>query len=88
MVTYLCKLLTVFLFFKLLPVPIDLNILFMRLDHFILNLVRSFLFGLLFARASVLIKLLCVRLDLDQRFLSLPPDLLNLAYVYGNKLVS
>ena len=77
--TYLSQLLAILLLLKLLPVPIDLNILLMRLDHFILNLVCSFLLRLLLARSPVLIQLLRVRLDLDQNFLSLPPNLLNLA---------
>ena len=73
------QLLTVFLLLKLLPIPIDLDVLLVGLDHLILNFICAFLFSLLLASAPVFVQLLRVRLDLDQHLLSLSPDLLNLA---------
>ena len=75
-VTYLRKLLAVFLFFKLLPVPIDLDVLLVGLDHFILDLVGSLLFILLFRGAALLVESLSLRLDANDRLFSLSTDLL------------
>lgn len=44
---FLIELLAVFLLFEFLPVPIDFDILLMRRDNFILNLIGSFLLGLI-----------------------------------------
>ncbi len=41
---YLGELLAIFLFFKLLPVPVNFYVFLMRLDDFVLDLVSSFLF--------------------------------------------
>ena len=79
LVTYLGQFFAVFLFLKLLPVPIDLDVFLVGLDDLVLNFVGSLFFGLLLASAAVLVQLLRVRLDLDEHLLSLPSDLLNLA---------
>lgn len=78
--TYFSELLAVFLLFKLLPVPVDFDILLVRLDHFILDLVSSFLLGFFFVTSASAIKLLRIGLDFDDAFLSLAADLLKNAY--------
>ena len=79
-VTYLRKLLAVFLFFKLLPVPIDFDILLVGLDHFVLDLVGSLLFILLFRGAALLVESLSLGLDANDCLFSLSADLLEHTY--------
>ena len=62
--TYLSEFFAIFLFFKLLPVPIDLNILLMRLNDLILNLVGTLLLVLLLKSTTVFVQLFGVVLDL------------------------
>ena len=61
--TYIGKLLAVFLLFKLLPVPVDFNVLFVRGDDFVLNLVGSFLFLLFFEVATLVLGVVSVSFD-------------------------
>ncbi len=74
--TYLRQLLAVFFLFELLPVPIDLNVFLMGLDHLVLNLVSSLLLVLLFDGAALLIQRLSLVLDTSDRFLGVTSDLL------------
>ena len=62
--TYLSEFFAIFLFFKLLPVPIDLNILLMGLNDLILNLVGTLLLVLLLKSTTVFVQLFGVVLDL------------------------
>ena len=62
--TYLSQFFAIFLFFKLLPVPIDLNILLMGLNDLILNLVGTLLLVLLLKSTTVFVQLFGVVLDL------------------------
>ena len=55
LVTYLSQFFAVFLFLKLLPVPINLDVFLMGLNDLILDLVSSFFFGLLLTSTAVLI---------------------------------
>jgi hypothetical protein len=58
--TYIGKLLAIFLLFKLLPVPVDFNVLLVRGDDFVLNLVGSFLFLLFFEVATLVLGVVSV----------------------------
>ena len=75
-VTYLCKLLAVFFFFQLLPVPVDLDVFLVRLNDLVLDLVRSLLLVTLLGRASVLIGQFSVDLDLHNLLFGASADLL------------
>ena len=61
--TYIGKLLAVFLLFKLLPVPVDFNVLFVRGDDFVLNLVGSFLLLLFFEVTTLVLGVVGVSFD-------------------------
>jgi hypothetical protein len=61
--TYIGKLLAVFLLFKLLPVPVDFNVLLVRGDDFVLNFVGSFLFLLFFEVATLVLGVVSVSFD-------------------------
>ena len=61
--TYIGKLLAIFFLFKLLPVPVDFNVLFVRGDDFVLNLVGSFLFLLFFEVATLVLGVVSVSFD-------------------------
>ena len=74
--TYLRKFLTVFFLFELLPVPVDLDVLLVRLDHFVLDLVGSLFLRLLFNRAALLVQRLSLSLDANDCLFGLPADLL------------
>ena len=52
----------------------------MGLDHFILDLVGSLLFILLFRGAALLVESLSLRLDANDRLFSLSADLLEHTY--------
>lgn len=80
LVTYLSQFFAVFLFLKLLPVPINLDVFLMGLNDLILDLVSSFFFGLLLTSAAVLVQLFGVRLDFYQAFFGSSLNLLKFAY--------
>ena len=80
LVTYLGQFFAVFLFLKLLPVPINLDVFLMGLDDLILDLVSSFFFGLLLTSTAVLVQLFSVRLDFDQTLFGSSLNLLKFAY--------
>ena len=80
LVTYLSQFFAVFLFLKLLPVPINLDVFLMGLNDLILDLVSSFFFGLLLTSTAVLIQLLGVRLDFYQALFGSSLNLLKFAY--------
>lgn len=71
----LSQFLAVLFLLKLLPVPIDLDILLMRLDDLVLDFVSSLLFGFLFAGATVFVQLFRVRLNLNDLLLGPASDL-------------
>ena len=77
--TYLSELLAVLLFFELLPVPVDLDVLLVRLDDLVLDLVRPLLLGLLLNGAALLVQRLSLGLDADDSLFGLPADLLKRA---------
>lgn len=74
--TYLRKLLAVFFLLQLLPVPVDLDVLLMRLDHFVLDFIRTFFLGFLLVAATSAVKLLGVRFDFYDALFRLPAHLL------------
>ena len=78
--TYFSKFFAVFLLFELLPVPVDLDVLLMRLDDFVLDLVSSLLFVTLLGRASLLVCFFSIDLDLHDLFFGASSDLLQDAY--------
>ena len=77
--TYLSELLAVLLFFELLPVPVDLDVLLVRLDDLVLDLVGPLLLGLLLNGAALLVQRLSLGLDADDSLFGLPADLLKRA---------
>ena len=74
-INILSKLLTVFLLFKLLPSPINLNILFMRCDDFSLNFICSLLSHLFFLDSSLVLKIVGMSTDLGNDFIGSPTNL-------------
>jgi len=78
----LSKLLAIFLFFKLLPVPINFDVFLVGLDNFVLDLVRSLFFVAFFSSATFLVSLLGIDLDLDDFLLGLAAELLQLAFSF------
>jgi hypothetical protein len=69
------KLFTVFLFFKLLPSPIDFNILLMRCNDLSLNFVGSLLSHLFFQDPSLVLEIISVCSDLRDDVISGSLDL-------------
>jgi hypothetical protein len=63
----LVQLLAVFLLFKLLPVPIDLNVLLVGGDDFVLDLIGSFAASFLFLDAASVFSFVSVRFYLSDR---------------------
>ena len=70
----------VFLLLQLLPVPVDLHVLLVRGDHFVLDLVRTFASRLLLLNASLVLNLVGLGLNRRDRLTSLAPDLFQVAY--------
>ena len=71
-----CKFFAVFLLFKFLPSPINLNILFVRCNNFSLNFVCSFLPHLLFLNPSLVLKIIGVCSDFGNDFIGSTSNLL------------
>ena len=78
--TYLIEFLTVFLLFEFLPVPIDFDILLMRRDNFILDLVGSFFLAFILKSSAVSFSLIGFCFDRIDRTLSLSGKLLKITY--------
>lgn len=78
--TYLIKFLAIFFFFKFLPVPVNLDILFMRWDDFVLNFVGSLLLVLLLEGAASGLPLIGFCFDLIDRAVSRSDQLFECAY--------
>ena len=74
--TYLCELLAVLLLFQLLPVPINLDVLLVRCDNFVLNFVASLLLLLLLKHAAVVLSGIGVRFDTSNGLISVTAHLL------------
>jgi hypothetical protein len=77
--TYLREFLAVFFLFKLLPVPINFDILLVRSNDFILNFVGTLLALLLLIISAVIFFLIDLSLNFGNRPVSLSAHLLNLA---------
>ena len=75
-ITYLRQLLAVLLLFELLPVPVDLDVLLVRLDDLVLDLVCPLLLGLLLDGAALFVQRLSLGLNADDSLFGLPADLL------------
>ena len=84
----LSQLLAILFLFKLLPVPVNLDVLLVRLDDLILDLVCSLLFSLLFTSATVFVQLLGVSFDLDDLLGSLSSELLESAFGFFDSLIT
>ena len=78
--TYLIKFFAVFFFFEFLPVPVNLDVLFMRWDDFVLNFVGSLLLVLLLKSAALCLPLVGFCLDLVDGAVSRSDQLLKRAY--------
>ena len=78
--TYLIKFFAVFFFFEFLPVPINLDVLLMRGDDFVLDLVGSLLLVLLLEGAARGLPLVSFCLNLTDRTVSRSDQLLERAY--------
>ena len=78
--TYLIKFLAVFLLLEFLPVPIDLDVLLMGGDDFVLDLVGSLLLVLLLEGAASSLPLVGFRLDLVDCAVGRSDQLLERAY--------
>ena len=79
MFSYLIEFFAVLLFFKLLPVPINLDVLLVRGYDFMLNLVCSLFFVLLLKSAACCLPLIGLSLDHMNRLVSLLGQLDELA---------
>ena len=71
MISYLIKFFAVLFFLKLLPVPINLDILLVRGNDFMLDLVCSFFFVLLLKSAASCFPLIGLSFDHMDRLVSL-----------------
>ena len=78
--TYLIKFFAVFFFFEFLPVPVNLDVLLMRGDDFVLDLVGSLLLVLLLEGAARGLPLVSFCLNLTDRTVSRSDQLLERAY--------
>ena len=87
LITYLGKLFAIFLLFQLLPVPVNLNVLLVRLNDFILDFVGSLLLVLLLSGAAVFVPLLSLDFDTDDLLLSRLTLLLQLTCMSKTLLV-
>jgi hypothetical protein len=76
--SYLSELFAIFFLFQLLPVPVNFYIFLVRLDDFVLDLVRSFLFVFLLQGTPVFVQFFSFCLDLDDSLLSQSAHLLEL----------
>ena len=83
--TYISELLAVFLLFKLLPVPVNLNILLMRLDNLILNFVGTLLLVFLFEGTALFVDFLRIDTNLYNLLLSVFSHLLQSTYQKNKK---
>ncbi len=63
----LVELFAVFLFFQLLPIPVDLDVLLVGSDHFVLDLVCAVTSCFLLVDATLVLGLVRVRLYLGDR---------------------
>ena len=78
--TYLIKFFAVFFLLEFLPVPIDLDVLLMGGDDFVLDLVGSLLLVLLLEGTAGGLPLVGFRLDLVDRAVCRSDQLLKRAY--------
>ena len=62
--TYACKLLTVFFFLKLLPVPVNLNVFLVTSDNLILDFIGTFFAIFVFDITTIVLSNVCVFLNL------------------------
>ena len=76
MVTYLGQLLAVFFFFKLLPGPVNLNVLLVTRDDFRVDLVVALFLHLFFLDATLVLNRISVRADLGDDLRRFAMDLL------------
>lgn len=70
------QLFAVFLLLELLPVPVDFNIFLVGGDNFVLDLVGTLSFLLFLEEATLVLRLISVRLYLSDRQIRLATDLL------------
>jgi len=69
------KLRTVFLLFKLLPVPVNFNVFLVRSDHFVLDFIGTVLFVFIFLFASSILNVVDVVFYSGDCFISLESHL-------------
>ena len=74
------ELLAIFFLFELLPVPVNLNVLFVTLDHLVLDLVCTLLPRFLLQGAPIVLHFISFCLDLENFLLSSSADLIQIAY--------
>lgn len=72
----LVELFAVFLFFQLLPVPVDLDVLLVGGYHFVLDLVCAFASRFLLLNATLVLNVVRLSFDRSDRLAGLPSDLL------------
>ena len=72
----LVELFAVFLFFQLLPVPVDLDVLLVGGYHFVLDLVCAFASRFLLLNATLVLNVVRLGFDRSDRLAGLPSDLL------------
>ena len=73
--TYIGKFFAIFLFFELLPVPINLDVLLVRCDDFVLNFICSFFFLFFLLVAPFVFGVISVCFDLSDCQICLSADL-------------
>jgi hypothetical protein len=66
--TYSGQVLAVFLLFELLPVPVNLDVLFVTGDDFVLDLVGTLLAALVLNVATIVFCFFCVLLNFGDHF--------------------